>query len=126
MRSFHSFAGLVGAVLVVFMAVTGSLLAFQPIADAAMTLPAAGNPSVAAVVERATQSLPGIERLVRSAGLGEVRMEQAKIPPGRAHGSKGALQRAAMSAFDVFNLPLTRAFNAFGDRVVLTARKPER
>ncbi len=67
-----------------------------------------------------------LERLVRSAGLGEVRMEQAKIPPGRAHGSKGVLQRAAMSAFDVLNLPLTRAFNVFGDRVVLTARKPER
>jgi len=67
MRSFHSFAGLVGAILVVFMAVTGCLLALQPIADAAMTLPSAGNPSVAAVAERVTQGLQGVERLVRSA-----------------------------------------------------------
>jgi sulfite reductase (NADPH) flavoprotein alpha-component len=67
MRRFHSFAGVVGAVLVVFMATTGLILALQPIADAATTLPSAGNPSVAAVAERVTQSLPGVERLVRSA-----------------------------------------------------------
>ncbi len=62
--------------------------------------------------------------LVRAAGLGVVALEQAKIPPGRAHGSKSALQRAAMAALDAVNVPITRAFNALGDRIVLVARRP--
>lgn len=64
-----------------------------------------------------------LRALVRSAGLELVALEQAKIPPGRAHGRKSALQRAAMAAVDAVNVPITRAFNAFGDRVVLVARR---
>ncbi len=62
--------------------------------------------------------------LAGRAGLEVVALEQAKIPPGRAHGRKSALQRAAMAAVDAVNAPLTRAFNAFGDRVVMVARRP--
>ena len=62
--------------------------------------------------------------LMRAVGLEVVTMEQAKIPPGRPHGSKGAAQRAAMALVDAVNVPITRAFNALGDRVVMVARRP--
>lgn len=62
--------------------------------------------------------------LMARAGLEVVALEQAKIPPGRAHGRKGAAARAAMAAIDAVNVPITRAFNALGDRVVLVARRP--
>ena len=53
-----------------------------------------------------------------------VEIEQGKIPPGRPHGEKSALQAAAMRALDSLNAPLTNAFHVFGDRAVLVARKP--
>jgi SAM-dependent methyltransferase len=65
-----------------------------------------------------------LERLMRKVGLEVVVMEQAKIPPGRAHGRKSALQQAAMAAIDAVNVPVTRALNALGDRVVMVARRP--
>lgn len=67
MRRFHSLAGLVGALLVIFMATTGFVLSLQPIADAVTTIPVSGGLSVATVADRAAQDLPGVERLVRSA-----------------------------------------------------------
>ena len=62
--------------------------------------------------------------LVARVGLHLVSITQSKIPPGRPHGEKSTLQRAAMSALDTLNLPITQAFNALGDRAVLVARKP--
>jgi len=68
---------------------------------------------------------PGpLARLARACGLAVVRLEQAKIPPGSAHGTKSAAQRVAMAAIDAVNVPLTRAFHVLGDRCVLVARKP--
>jgi sulfite reductase (NADPH) flavoprotein alpha-component len=67
MRSFHSFAGLAGALLVIVMATTGFVLSLPPIADAATAAPASGNLSVATVAELVAQDVPGVERLVRSA-----------------------------------------------------------
>lgn len=64
-----------------------------------------------------------LRHLTSAAKLAVVSMRESKIPPGRAHGEKSLAQRAAMAAFDAFNVPLTRAFNAFGDRVVLIAQK---
>lgn len=61
--------------------------------------------------------------LFRAVGLEVVECRQSKIPPGRAHGRKSALQRAAMAAIDAINLPITNAFNALGDRVVMVGRK---
>ncbi len=61
--------------------------------------------------------------LFRAVGLEVIECRQSKIPPGRAHGDKSALQRAAMAAVDAINLPITNAFNAFGDRVVMVGRK---
>jgi SAM-dependent methyltransferase len=67
---------------------------------------------------------PGsLTRLFAAAGLGVVRLRQSKIPPGQPHGEKTALQRAAMNALDALNVPLTRAFNALGDRVVIVGKK---
>lgn len=65
-----------------------------------------------------------LRRLLKAVGLEVVELEQAKIPPGRPHGRKSALQQAAMRAIDAVNVPLTRRFNARGDRLVLVARRP--
>lgn len=65
-----------------------------------------------------------LDALMRAVGLETVTMEQAKIPPGRPHGRKSAAQQAAMAAIDAINVPVTRAFNALGDRVVMVARRP--
>lgn len=68
---------------------------------------------------------PGsLRRLMKRVGLQVVLMEQAKIPPGRPHGRKSALQQAVMGAIDTLNVPLTRAWNVCGDRVVMVARRP--
>lgn len=67
-----------------------------------------------------------LDRLVRSAGLEPVACEQAKIPPGRTHGSKSWAQTVAIALLDSVNVPLTRAFNRLGDRIVLIARKGDR
>ena len=67
---------------------------------------------------------PGpLEHLFASAGLEVVTARQSKIPPGRAHGEKSALQRLAMGVVDTLNLPLTRLLNAAGDRIVMVGRK---
>ncbi len=67
---------------------------------------------------------PGpLEYLFESAGLEVIAARQSKIPPGRAHGEKSTLQRVAMGAVDLVNLPLTRFLNAAGDRIVMVGRK---
>ena len=67
-----------------------------------------------------------LTRLMRAVGLDVVALEQSKIPPGRPHGHKSAAQQMIMGALDAMNLPLTRTFNALGDRAILVARKPAR
>jgi SAM-dependent methyltransferase len=63
-----------------------------------------------------------LERLCRRAGFDPVSLHQSKIPPGRAHGRKTAFETLAMNALDAVNVPITKAFNARGDRAVLIAR----
>ena len=65
-----------------------------------------------------------LRRLAERVGLEVVALEQSKIPPGRPHGTKSALQATAMRAIDTLNAPLTAAFRVLGDRAVLVARKP--
>lgn len=62
-------------------------------------------------------------RVAGAVGLTTVRFRESKIPPGDAHGGKSALQRAAMFAFDLVNVPITRWFNVWGDRIVVVARR---
>src|SRR6185436_11589527 len=62
-------------------------------------------------------------RLLQSTGFDVERVAQSKIPPGRAHGRKSPLQRFAMALIDTVNLPITRLFNARGDRAVVVARR---
>jgi len=70
---------------------------------------------------------PGsLARLAQAVGLEVVAIEQSKIPPGRPHGQKRALEALAMSLLDGLNAPLTRTFNVLGDRALLVARKPGR
>jgi hypothetical protein len=63
-----------------------------------------------------------LARLFAASGFEVVYSKQSKIPPGHAHGEKSALERAAMAALDAVNVPLTRAFNARGDRIVMVGR----
>jgi SAM-dependent methyltransferase len=63
-----------------------------------------------------------LERLCRRAGMDPVSLVQSKIPPGRTHGRKTALEAFAMNTLDAVNVPITKAFNARGDRAVLIAR----
>lgn len=64
-----------------------------------------------------------LARAFAAAGLVTVTMRQSKIPPGRPHGRKTGFERTALALLDTINLPITRAFNALGDRVVAVARK---
>ncbi len=67
---------------------------------------------------------PGpLERLLAGVGLALESLEETKIPPGRAHGRKSLLERAAMFAIDSVNAPITAALNVFGDRVQLVAKR---
>ena len=65
-----------------------------------------------------------LDALVRRVGLTPVSVRQSKIAPGPRYGAKTRWQSLAMNAIDVVNLPLTRAFNALGDRAIVVARKP--
>lgn len=65
-----------------------------------------------------------LRRLMQKVGLEVVELRESKIAPGSARGRKRGLQRAVMAALDGLNVPLTNALNAWGDRVVLVARKP--
>ncbi len=67
MRNFHALAGLGAALLVIFMAVTGFVLSLQPLADAVIIRSSADATSVADVAGRVSQTMTGVERLVRSA-----------------------------------------------------------
>jgi len=62
--------------------------------------------------------------LFARAGLEVTRLQQSKIPPGRPHGRKNALERGVLFALDALNLPLTRLLDVAGDRVVMVGRKP--
>ena len=64
-----------------------------------------------------------LARLLHSVGLDVVRMTQSKIPPGHAHGKKSNVQRLVMGAIDAVNVPITKVFNARGDRVLIIAVK---
>lgn len=67
MRRLHAFAAVAGAVIVVFMAMTGVLLALRPMIDAAVAVPGSGDLTVAHVAATAAENVAGLERIVRSA-----------------------------------------------------------
>jgi len=63
-----------------------------------------------------------LARLLAATGFAVETIEQSKIPPGRLHGSKSALQSVVMTTIDVVNVALTRLLNARGDRAIVIAR----
>lgn len=67
MRRLHSLAGLTGAVVVTFMAVTGAILALQPVLETAVARAWNGLASVGHLAGAVATALPGVERLTRSA-----------------------------------------------------------
>jgi len=64
-----------------------------------------------------------LRRLFGRSGLAVVSLAQSKIPPGQVHGRKTGFERGAMRVLDTLNLPITRAFNVLGDRMVLVGQK---
>jgi SAM-dependent methyltransferase len=64
-----------------------------------------------------------LARLFERCGLEVLETRQSKIAPGRARGRAASAERTLMSAVDALNVPLTRAFNARGDRVVMVGRR---
>ena len=65
-----------------------------------------------------------MRHLAAVSGLEVVKIIEGKIPPGAPRGTKTGLERTVLRAIDAVNLPATNAFNAFGDRIVLIARRP--
>ncbi len=63
-RHIHSFAGLVAAVLLTILALTGVILSLEPVRErASASLPPAGQLSVAAVAQTMAARYPAIERI---------------------------------------------------------------
>lgn len=67
MRPLHSFAGLPGAVIAVFMAITGAILALQPVLETAASRAWNGLANVGQLAASIASALPGVERVTRSA-----------------------------------------------------------
>lgn len=68
LRKLHSLPGLIAALLLVVLAVSGALLALEPARDRlGTTVPAKGEISVATLAARVGQHYPGVEQIQRSA-----------------------------------------------------------
>lgn len=106
MRRLHSLPGLIAAVIVCFMAVTGALLALDPaIEQARVGLLASPQLSVAALADAVAANVPGVERIVRSASgavtayaAGDGPLTGLSIDPATGL-SQGAYQPSAFFAF---------------------------
>ncbi len=90
MRRLHSIAGLAGALIVVFMALTGAILSVQPAVE---TISAGGTgTNVAQLAAAVSSELPGVERITRSASgvvvayyKAEGAFQAAQIDPASGH-----------------------------------------
>lgn len=67
MRRLHSFAGLVAALLVSFMAITGAILSVQPALEVASAHSAGALANVAELAGNVAANLPTVARITRSA-----------------------------------------------------------
>lgn len=68
LRQFHALPGLLAAILVVMLAITGAILSLDPILQrAANTPPTAGQISVAALAEAVTANHREVDRIVKTA-----------------------------------------------------------
>ena len=68
LRKIHALPGLLAAILVAMLAVTGAILSFDPILQrVAMTPPTAGQISVAALAEAVTANHREVDRIVKTA-----------------------------------------------------------
>jgi sulfite reductase (NADPH) flavoprotein alpha-component len=67
MRRLHSLAGLAGAVIVVFMAITGAILSLQPALETVAARAWSGIANTGELAGAVSSALPGVERITRSA-----------------------------------------------------------
>jgi sulfite reductase (NADPH) flavoprotein alpha-component len=66
-RRFHALAGLAFGLFVTFMALTGAVLSVQPALETLAAHSPLGGETVAALADKVTAALPGVDRIVRSA-----------------------------------------------------------
>ena len=72
LRQIHSLPGLIAAILVSILAVTGAILSINPALERARSsIPRAGSVTVADLATRVVAHYPGAERIVRKAS-GEI------------------------------------------------------
>jgi sulfite reductase (NADPH) flavoprotein alpha-component len=67
MRCLHSLTGLIATLIVMFMAITGAILSLAPALEAASARTAGAVTTVATLAGEVAASLPGVERITRSA-----------------------------------------------------------
>jgi sulfite reductase (NADPH) flavoprotein alpha-component len=67
MRRLHSIAGLAGAVVVIFMAITGAILSLQPALETVVARAWSGLANTGELAGAVASSLPGVERITHSA-----------------------------------------------------------
>lgn len=67
LRRFHSLPGLIAALLLVILALSGAILSVNPVLErAGATMPAKGQTSVAVLAERIAQHYTGVEQIQRT------------------------------------------------------------
>ena len=67
MRRLHSLTGLIAALIVTFMAVTGAILSLQPALETVMSPAVGASANVAELAGKVAANLPGVARITRSA-----------------------------------------------------------
>lgn len=68
LRQFHSLPGLVAALLVMLLAISGAILSINPALERlSATVPASGQVNVAELAGRVANHYPGVEKIRRTA-----------------------------------------------------------
>lgn len=114
LRRIHSLPGLIAAVVVSILALTGAVLAVNPALErAGSSIPPAGEVSVAELAQRVVAHFPGVERIVRKAsGAIVVYYFDAEVPGAAVVDPRTGVQIApfAPSAFTRWVTDLHRSF----------------
>ena len=114
LRRIHSLPGLIAAVVVSILALTGAVLAINPALErAGSSIPPAGEVSVAELAQRVVAHFPGVERIVRKAsGAIVVYYFDAEVPGAAVVDPRTGVQIApfAPSAFTRWVTDLHRSF----------------
>ena len=105
LRQVHSLPGLLAALLVVVMAVTGAVLSLNPAIDrAGAIVPPAGTVNVAALAEAAAVRHAEVDRIVRAASGSVSRLTRLQTAFSRVPGGSYVQERIAKDAAELQDL----------------------